>query len=181
MSVADIAPFPVKPASRICRYVSHDVVSCQREDDTDDRERDDERANGNRDGKPPGLNETTLELHVRVPPGHEQADLLDRRGSSLELADDAALVDDEDPVGERANLVEVFAHEQDRDALRSGVAEVRVHGLDRADVEPARRLRDDEDERIVRELAPEDELLGFPPERSRTGVPGRASSRRSGG
>ena len=34
-----------------------------------------------------------------------------------------------------------------------------MHRLDRADVEPARRLGDDEDERVVRELAPQDELL----------------------
>ena len=34
-----------------------------------------------------------------------------------------------------------------------------MHRLDRADVEPARRLGDDEDERIVLELPPEDELL----------------------
>ena len=43
-----------------------------------------------------------------------------------------------------------------------GLPKVRVHRLDRADVEPARRLGDDEDERIVRELAPEDELLQVP-------------------
>ena len=34
-----------------------------------------------------------------------------------------------------------------------------MHRLDRADVEPARRLSDDEDERVARELAAEDELL----------------------
>ena len=34
-----------------------------------------------------------------------------------------------------------------------------MHGLDRADVQAARRLRDDEDERVVLELAAEHELL----------------------
>ena len=66
ISVADIAPFPVNPASTISRYVSDGVVSRQREHDADDHERDDERSDGNGDGQPPRLRETALELHVVV-------------------------------------------------------------------------------------------------------------------
>ena len=160
ISVAEIAPVSGEPGLddlpiRLPRIEW--PVSC--EDDSHDREGHDERADRNGDGQPPGLRETALELHSPAPAGHEVADLLDRRRPGVELADDLALVDDEDPVGERADLVEVLAHEQDRDAACSGLAEVRVHRLDRADVEPARRLGDDEDERIVVELSPEDELL----------------------
>ena len=118
----------------------------------------------------------------RVPPAMSSPISSIDAAPALELADDLALVDDEDPVGERADLVEVLAHEQDRNALCSGVAEVRMHRLDRADVEPARRLGDDEDERIVLELSPEDRASGGSRPRDRgPACPDRASSRRSAG
>ena len=51
-----------------------------------------------------------------------------------------ALVDDEDPVGEREDLVELERDEQDRPALVALLDEPPVDELDRADVEAARRL-----------------------------------------
>src|SRR5919201_191382 len=92
-------------------------------------------------------------------PGHLQADLLDARVGARRLADDLPLVHDGDPVGEREDLVEVLADQQDGDALAGGVAEVLVHGLDRADVEAARRRRRHEELRQDRELAREHNLL----------------------
>src|SRR5437870_4214761 len=68
---------------------------------------------------------------------HEVPELLDVRGRTVELAYDLALVHHENPVGERPNLVEVLAQEQDRHSLRGGLTQIRVHGLDRPDVETA--------------------------------------------
>src|SRR5207248_9099392 len=94
-----------------------------------------------------------------LPSGHEQADLLHVRLGARRLADDRALVHDRDPVGEREDLVEVLADQQDRDTLAGGVAQVLVHGLDRADVEAPRRRGGDEQLRQDRELSREDDLL----------------------
>src|SRR5207253_1535127 len=73
------------------------------------------------------------------------------------LADDAALVDDEDPVGEREDLVELERDEQDGLALVALLDEAAVHVLDRADVETARRLRGDQHVRGARDLAAADD------------------------
>src|SRR3954471_17767709 len=94
-----------------------------------------------------------------VPSGHEQAELLDARAGASGLAGDRALVHDRDPVGEGEDLVQVLADQQHRDAVRGRVAEVRVDGLDRADVEAARRRRGDEQPRLPRELSGQHDLL----------------------
>ena len=60
------------------------------------------------------------------------------------LADDLALVDDEDPVGEREDLLELEGDEEDRAALVPLLDEAPVDELDRADVEAARRLGSDQ-------------------------------------
>src|SRR5437868_1345050 len=91
--------------------------------------------------------------------GHEQADLLDVRLRARSLTDDRALVHDRDAIGERQDLVEVFADEKDADAVRGSLAQVRVHRLDRADVEPARRRCGNEQPRAPGELAGENDLL----------------------
>ena len=57
------------------------------------------------------------------------------------------------------DLVEVLADQQHGDAVRGRLAQVSVDGLDRADVEPARRRGDDEGLRLARELPREDDLL----------------------
>ena len=85
--------------------------------------------------------------------------LLDGRGGAVELAGDRALVHDEDAVRERAELVEVLADQEHRDA---GAAASRRYPWTvsiAADVEPPRRLRGDEHARLALELAPEHELL----------------------
>src|SRR2546421_4946813 len=94
-----------------------------------------------------------------LPSGHGEADRLDRRGAGVEVAAELALVDDDDPVGEREDLVQVLAEEKDRDAVGGRLAQVGVHGLDRPDVESPCRGGRDEYLRLRRELPAENELL----------------------
>src|SRR6266567_7056307 len=91
--------------------------------------------------------------------GHEQADLLDVRVVAGRLARDRPLVHDDDAVGEQKDLVEVLADEEHSDPVGSGLTQIRVHGLDRADVEAARRRPRDDELRLAGELAREDDLL----------------------
>ena len=90
--------------------------------------------------------------------GHRDAELLVRDVRPV-LADDAALVDDEDPVGERQDLVQLERDEEDRPALVPLRDEPLVHELDRADVEPARGLSRDEGARVARDLPRDHDLL----------------------
>ena len=101
-------------------------------------------------------------LPALADPGHQQPDLLDGRRARVDLADDRALVHHGDPVGQRQHLVEVLADQEHRDLPRRGLAQVAVHGLDRADVEAARRRRGHEHPRLARELAREHDLLQVP-------------------
>ena len=70
-----------------------------------------------------------------------------------------ALEDDEDPVGEREDLLQLERDEQDGPALVALLDEPAVDELDRADVEAARRLRRDQHLRVAVDLAGEDHLL----------------------
>src|SRR6478609_6782519 len=70
---------------------------------------------------------------------HHQAELLDARLGARGLADDRTLVHDRDPVGERQDLVEILAEQEDGNTVRGRIAQVRVPGLDGGHVEPARR------------------------------------------
>ena len=150
MNVAESDPWPVKPASTILRYVAPGacpltarttamIANATSSDPTGTRTESHHGCSSRRSRR----------IRGPAPARHEQPDLLDRRGTGVELARDLALVHDEDAIREGADLVEVLAQQQDRHALGRGLPKVRVHRLDRADVEPARRLGDDEDERIV--------------------------------
>ena len=79
------------------------------------------------------------------------------------LADDLPLVDDEDPVGEREDLVELERDEEDRAPLCALLDEPPVQELDRADVEAARRLRRDQHLGIARDLTGRDDFLLISP------------------
>src|SRR5207253_657536 len=70
---------------------------------------------------------------------HRDSELL-LGGVGPELSSDPTLVDDEDPVGQREDLVELEGDEQDRAALVALLDEPPVDELDRPDVEPSRRL-----------------------------------------
>ena len=97
----------------------------------------------------------------RAPPLHAEhleADLL-LRYRALVPPDDLALVEDEDAVGEREDLLELERHEQDRAALVALGHEPPVEVLDRADVEAARRLRRDQRLRVAGDLPRGHELL----------------------
>ena len=100
-------------------------------------------------------------LTAPCPSRHEQPELLDVARARVELSGDPALVHHHDPVGEREDLVEVFADQETATPGRC-LAQVRVHGFDRADIEPARRRRGDEHARLALELAGEDDLLQVP-------------------
>ncbi len=82
-----------------------------------------------------------------------------RLGAGGELRDDAPLVDHEDAVRERQDLLELERHQQDRAALVALGDEPPVHVLDRADVEPAGRLGRHQHGRVARHLAGDDDLL----------------------
>src|SRR6185437_1921829 len=75
------------------------------------------------------------------------------------LADDLALVDHEDPVREREDLLELERDEQDRAALVALGHEATVEILDRSDVEASRRLRGNQDLRVAGDLPGCDDLL----------------------
>ena len=75
------------------------------------------------------------------------------------LADDPPLVDDEDAVGEREDLLELERDEQDRAPLVALLDEPAVDELDRADVEAARGLGGQQDARVALDLAGDDDLL----------------------
>src|SRR5215470_4638932 len=89
---------------------------------------------------------------------HLQSDLLLGHLSRV-LADDLALVQDEDPVGEGQNLVELERDEEDGAPLIALGDEPAVQVLDSADVEPAGGLCGDEDLRVARERPRRDELV----------------------
>ena len=91
---------------------------------------------------------------LRAAAGHRDPELLLGR-VRRELADDLALVDHEDPVGEREHLLELERHEQHRAALVALLDEAPVDVLDRADVEAARRLGGDQHPRVAGDLAGE--------------------------
>ena len=78
--------------------------------------------------EPPALDEALLDPDGR--PDHRTPAISSPSSSTSALApsaspDDRALVHDDDPVGERQHLVEVLADQEDADAVRRRVAEVR--------------------------------------------------------
>ena len=115
MSVAESDPLPVKPASTILRYVAPGACPLAARTTAMIANATSSDPTGTSDRQPPRLLEPALQPDHDAPaPRHEQSDLLDRRGSGVKLAHDLALVHDEDPVGERSDLVEVLAQQQDR-------------------------------------------------------------------
>src|SRR5436190_20882382 len=89
---------------------------------------------------------------------HQQADAFSLSGGGVELADHAAAVDHDDPIGKLEHLVEVRRHEQHRRARVPLGDRAPVDELAAADVDAARRLIEDE-ESIAAELSRDDELL----------------------
>ena len=81
------------------------------------------------------------------------------RSPGRELADDLALVHDEDAVGQGQHLLELERDQQHRLVLRRAPRPAAVDELDGADVEAPRRLRGDEDARVAVDLAGQDDLL----------------------
>ena len=110
-----------------------------------------------------------------VPPSHREPELLVSDVGSV-LRDDVALVDDEDAVGEREDLVELERDEQDRPPGVSLLDEAAVDELDGADVEPAGRLCGDQNARIAVDLPREDRPSADCRPRAPAGVSGAAAA-----
>jgi hypothetical protein len=92
-------------------------------------------------------------------PAHPRADRLDRRVAHRHRRRHATLRDDDQPVGDLEQLVELLADDEQRTA---GVAQREQRLADlrrRADVDAPGRLRDDQALRLRVDLAPDDELL----------------------
>ena len=181
-SVAESAPFAVNAGlERVVRYVSHGCAR-SREDDRHHRERDDERADRDGDRQPARLRRAAARASLAAPAGHQLArSPRPSRPRHRARRRSAPSYMTSDPVGERADLVEVLADQQHRDARSP-----RPRGGTRA---PSRSRR-----RRARASAaattstrgspansrPRTSFWRFPPERLRTGVVrARASSRRS--
>src|SRR5438445_12956143 len=77
--------------------------------------------------------------------GQHQADLFVRRLLGVNLADDSSMVDDEQAVGERRDLFEFGGDEEYGAALVAEFDELAVYELNGADVNAARRLRDEKE------------------------------------
>src|ERR1044071_7612385 len=84
--------------------------------------------------------------------GHVQAEVL-LGGLRRELGHDAALIDHQDAIRQRADLLHLERDEQHAAARVTLLDQPPVHELDRADVQPAGRLRGDDHARVGGELA----------------------------
>ncbi len=137
------------------------VVTRRVEDEPGREEREDERADRDGNDQPARLAQPALNPHAD-PARRPSAGRSPRRPPPArdDLADDRALVHDRDR-GRRAARISSRSSlmRSTRDAVCGGLAQVRVHRLDRADVEPARRRRGDEQPRLAGELAREHDLL----------------------
>src|SRR3979490_490067 len=105
--------------------------------------------------------------------GHREAALFLGRGRR-ELAGDAALVDDEDAVGERQDLLELERDKEDGAACVPLLEQAAVDALDCADAEAARASRPSDRLRVAVDLAGEHALLLVP-----AGKRGRGRRRRA--
>ena len=91
------------------------------------------------------------------------------------FADDAPGIDDEEPVAEPGELVEVLGDEQDCGAVLHGLSRPLVDELGRGDVETARGIVQDEEAGSVREGPGEDDPLDVAARQLRSGQVGRRS------
>src|SRR2546428_5514065 len=95
---------------------------------------------------------------LRVP-GHEEAEPLLGGVLRIEGRDDLPFVHDRDAVGQRADLVELARDEEDPAATRALLEQALVDVLGRRDIETARGLADDDEPRLLGDLAAEAALL----------------------
>src|ERR1043165_5134845 len=90
---------------------------------------------------------------------HEQAEPLLRGVLRIEGRDDLPLEHDRDAIGERADLIELARDEEDRAAAGALLEEALVDVFGRGDVEAAGGLADDDELRLLGDLATEHDLL----------------------
>ena len=167
---SQFSPEPVED-----RLVGVDRVGAgERDDDPADEERDqrgDDRDDdpaaaqvarqprGDGDRRLPALVARPHQRHAGTCPPSIATPSSSSRRVGRQLGHDPALVDHEHAVGERADLLQLERDEQHAAAGVALLEQPPVDELDRADVEPARRLRGDRDLRLLGELARDDDLL----------------------
>ena len=76
-----------------------------------------------------------------------------------ELLDEPAFAHDEDAIGQAEHLGKLGGDHQDRDAFAGELVEQAVHLGFRADVDPARRLVDDQQRRVAAQPFRQHDLL----------------------
>ena len=109
----------------------------------------------------PARRSTSAGLRFRLASGHPDAEFLGRCVGGV-FAGDLALVQRDDPVGQFVDLFELGGDQQHRSPVTFLFEDLLPYEFDRADVEAPRRLRGDEELRVVLELARKDEFLLVP-------------------
>ena len=116
MSVSLSAALLPKPVSSRRQNVCTGSMAGREQHERHHAERDDERAERDGDREPARLGEAALDPdHSRSPPAISRPISSTVAARASTLADDRALVDHRDAIGEREDLVEVLGDEQDAD------------------------------------------------------------------
>jgi hypothetical protein len=102
-----------------------------------------------------------LELTTRLDHSHEDRLRATEvaTDAACELGDEASFAHDEHPVAHPQDLQQLRGDEQDRETLRRELRDRPVHVRLRSDVDPVRRLVEDQDLRLGGEPLREDDLL----------------------
>src|SRR5450755_4643623 len=98
-------------------------------------------------------------LRVLPEAAHPLADRLDRRLRRLHARRDATLGDDDEPVADLEQLLELLADDEHGAAVVAQRQQFAADLRRRADIDAPGRLRDDEQLRVGVDLAADDELL----------------------
>src|SRR6478609_5761525 len=86
-------------------------------------------------------------LHCRADPADGESDRRHGRDVPLEITDDRALIHRYDPVAELEDFCKVIRDQQDRATILALANELGVNEGGGADIQPARRLGDDQNAR----------------------------------
>src|SRR6186997_263810 len=113
-----------------------------------------------RDGSGRASSRSMARARRNVPEAaHPPADPLDRRLGRRDARRDAAARDDDEPVADLEQLLELLADDEDGGAAVAQGEQLAADLRRRADVDAPRRLRDDEEPGLGVDLAADDELL----------------------
>src|SRR4051812_38074502 len=96
---------------------------------------------------------------IQAPTSHQQPELGAGDSSAEKLTHDPPLADDEDPIAEVHDLVEIKGDQKDATSFVTLRDQLAMNELDGPDVEPARRLHRQQRVRLAMQFARDDELL----------------------